>query len=216
MKKKNSIKQTIVTKQTSKLNTAQKVKFARDTENTAKASPAYQASPPAQTSMTAWKGATDALDQNRSQITTLEGQLETARTKEVQLVHDYEVAATNYASAVQTVANGDPSVVAALGLGVKPVGTPIVELGAPLGLQIRTSKAGVESLVWDKVLGARVYVMQASVDPATDTSWVTLQAGGRKRKLTTLVHGQKYLLRVKAVGAKLEGPWSAVLGITAK
>ena len=157
MKQKKVIKQTIVTKQTSKLNTAQKVKHARDTENTAKASPAYQASPPAQNSMTAWKSATDALDQNRSQITTLEGQLETARTKEVQLVHDYEVAATNYATTVQTVANGDPSIVAALGLGVKPAATPIVELSAPLGLQIHTSKAGVESLVWDPVPGARVY-----------------------------------------------------------
>ena len=214
--KKNTVKKAVAKMEIAHMNTAQKVKYARDTHNTATASSVFQSTPQLQTSMTAWQAATDALDQNQSDISKTEGLLTTLRQKEVNLVFNYEVTAASYGGVAQATAKGDPSVVAGLGLALKSPPMKPVEIGAPLGLQIHTSKAGVESLVWDKVLGARLYVMQISTDPATDASWTTVQGGGRKRKLTGLVHGQKYLLRVKALGATLESPWSAVLGITAK
>jgi hypothetical protein len=43
-----------------------------------------------------------------------------------------------------------------------------------------------------------------------------VEGGGRRRRLLGLVHGQKYLLRVRALGAKQEGPWSAPVGFLAK
>ena len=212
--KKQTIKKAVVKMNTATMTNAQKVKFAHDTQTTAQGSPAFQGSPTAQASMTAWQATTTSLDQNQSDINKAEQQLVTLRQQEVQHVFDFEVAATNYGGVVQSIAKGDAAIVSSLGLAVRVPATPTVEIQAPLGLQIKTSKAGVESLVWDKVPGAHLYIMQMSVDPATDATWTTVPGGGRKRKLVGLVHGQKYLLRVKALGAKLEGPWSAVLGIT--
>jgi hypothetical protein len=60
-----------------------------------------------------------------------------------------------------------------------------------------------------------LYQVQISVDPATDATWITLEGGGRRRKLVGLVHGQKYLARVRALGARQEGPWSATVGFVA-
>ena len=201
---------------TAKMTPAQMVKFAHDTETAAATSPSFQSSPVAQATMTTWQSATTALDQNQSDIRKAELLLVTLRQQEVARIFDYQVAAASYGGVAQAIAKGDASVVSSMGLAVKAAAMPVVEILAPLGLQIRTTKAGVDSLYWDDVAGARLYMMQISVDPATDATWVTVAGGGRRRKLVGLAHGQKYLLRVKALGAKLEGPWSAVLGITAK
>jgi len=214
--KKQTIKKATVKMHTVTMTPAQKLTFAHETQTTAQTSPTFQGSPALQAAMTTWQAATAGLAQNQSDISQTEQQLFTLRQQEVQHVFDYEVAAVNYGGIAQASAKGDASIVAALGLAVKVPGKPIVEIAAPLGLQIKTTKAGVEWLVWDKVPGAHIYVMQMSVDPATDTTWIAVPGGGRRRKLVGLIHGQKYLLRVKALGTKLEGPWSAVLGITGK
>ena len=214
--KKQTIRKTVVKMQTATMTSAEKVRFAHDTQTAAQTSPTFQGSPVLQTAMTAWQATATALAQNRSDIAQKEQQLITLRQQEVQHVFDYEVAAASYGGVAQAIARGDVSVVASLGLAVRVPATPTVEILAPLGLQIQTTKAGVASLVWDAVFRAHLYIMQMSVDPATDVTWTTVPGGGRKRKLVGLVPGQKYLLRVKALGANLEGPWSATLGITGK
>jgi hypothetical protein len=214
--KKKTVKKVLVKLDTSKMTPAERVQFARNAQNTAKQCPAYTGSATAQASMTTWQTAANALDQNQSSIAQAVLALQTLRGQEGQLVYNYDVAAADYGGVVQTLANGVPSIVTGMGLAVKADATPSPAIVAPTGLMIATSKAGVDSLVWDKVPGARLYVMQYSPDPATDASWVTMPGGGRRRKLVGLVHGQKYVLRVMAMGAKQSGPWSATLGVVAK
>ena len=213
---KATIKRALVKLGTGRMTPAQLVKFTRDTNATAKTSPAFLASPAAQGFMTTWVAAADAVEKNETEITKAETVVVTLRGQEVQLVFGCQVAAADFAGSVETLANGDPEVVKAMGLGLRTPGQPVVEIAAPLGLKLATSRLGVVSLHWDTVPGARLYVMQLSVDPATDASWVTVAGGGRSRKLVGLVHGQKYLLRVMAKGARIDGPWSTVLGYTAK
>ena len=215
-KKKASPRQAVAKVASSKLGAAAKVKLAQDAQTTAQGNPVYTGSPAAQSAMQAWQSAATQLSQQQSAVTQLEQQLFTLRNEEPQLFFNYQVAATGYRGVVESLAKGDPKVIAALGLDVKTLSATPTELSPPLGLQLKTTKAGVDWLLWDKVLGARLYVMQVSLDPATDATWTTVQGGGRKRRLSGLVHGQKYLVRVKAMGAKIEGPWSAPLGIVGK
>jgi hypothetical protein len=129
------------------------------------------------------------------------------------------MAASDYAATVRLLAINDPTVVPALGLTPAAPKSPPPTIVAPLGVHIATTKAGADSFAWDAVPGARLYMAQiSSVNPPTDASWSVIEGGGRKRKLAPLglVHGQVYLLRVRALGAVEEGPWSATLTYTAK
>jgi hypothetical protein len=200
----------------SAMNRAEKVKFSNDVAATAKLSAPFLASPAAQAALATWETAAGALGKNQSSITQTLLAMAALRSQEVQCEHDVDVAASAYAGVVQGLAKTDPSIVAAMGLTQRTPRETIKALLAPAGLQIRTSKANVDSLVWDRVPGARVYVMQYSPDPATDASWITLFGTGRRRKLSVLAHGQKYVLRVMALGAAGASPWSATLGVVAR
>jgi hypothetical protein len=195
---------------------AEKVKFSNDVAATATHSAVFQGSPAAQAALATWQTASGALDKNQSSITQALLSVSSLRSQEAQCEHDVDVAASAYAGVVQGLAKTDPSVVAAMGLTLRPIGQKTTELLAPGGLQIRTTKASVDWLLWDKVKGGLVYVMQYSPTPATDASWVTLAGTGRRRRLSVLTHAQSYVLRVMALGAAGASPWSATLGVVGR
>ena len=66
-------------------------------------------------------------------------------------------------------------------------------------------------LGWDKVRGARSYVIQFCADPMHDANW---QHAGVSTKssfiVTGLTAGVKYWFRVAAVGTAGQGAWSDV------
>ncbi len=214
--KKASIPTVQVALHMSGMTRAEKVKFSNDVAATAKQSAVYQGSPAAQAALGTWQTAAGALDKNQSSIVQALLLIQSLRSQEVQCEHDVDVAASAYGGVVQGLAKTDPSVVAALGLTLRPLPSKTTDLLAPTGLQIHTSKANIDSLVWAEVKGARVYVMQYSPTPATDASWVTLAGKGRRRKLSVLAHGQSYALRVMAIGAAGPSPWSATLGVVGR
>jgi hypothetical protein len=213
--KKNPIKKVVVKLDMSHLTLVQKIAFARDTQNTAKATSQYQGSPAAQTAMGTWITAAATMEQTGNDIAKYESLLATAHAQQQVDEYNFDQAGVSYASIVHTLAKGDPKVVTAMGLSVRNAPTLVSSLVAPTGLLLATSHKGVQSFHWDKVPGARIYVMQLSVDPATDATWATLAGKGRSRKLVALISGQKYLARVKALGSVPESPWS-MLGFTAK
>ena len=90
-------------------------------------------------------------------------------------------------------------------LPVGLVAAPLA-LGATLGDLDHTMDLG-----WDKVHGARSYVIQFCADPMNDAHW--LHAGVSTKSsftVTGLTAGTKYWFRVAAVGASGQGPWSDV------
>jgi hypothetical protein len=215
MSKPVPIKKIVIKLDMSHLSPVLKVKFARDTESTAQATSQFQASPPAQAAMGTWATAAGTLEQTGQEIAKHEAILATLRAQEQVDVYNCDTAAVEYASIVHAIAKGDAKVVLAMGLQVRGTPTLVSELLAPTGLLLHTSRRGTLSLHWDKVPGARLYAMQISVDPATDTTWATIAGKGRSRSLVGLVAGQKYLVRVKALGWVPDSPWS-VIGFTAK
>jgi hypothetical protein len=216
--KKIRVPSVVVALHIAKMTPAEKVTFQRATANTAKASSAYTGSPAAQSSMAAWQKASDALDANSQAITAAEKTLETVRGQAAALVHNFDLAAADYAATVRTLAASDVTVVSALGLTTGAQATHVTSIAAPTGLRVGTTKAGLDYVEWAKVAGALLYCAEISVDPATGTSFTMLAGGGRKRKLSNLglVHGQSYLIRVRALGANLIGPWSPNLSYVGK
>ena len=64
-------------------------------------------------------------------------------------------------------------------------------------------------LGWDKVRGARSYVVQWCADPMSDANWQQAGISTKSSYLVTgLTAGTKYWFRVAAVGAAGQGPWS--------
>ena len=109
---------------------------------------------------------------------------------------------------VEHIAEGETTIVLASGFGVQAERVPVGPLGAPQNL--RASIADTEGQVntrWSKVHGARAYIVECAPEGGGEwkQSGVTTKVG---LTLTGLGSGKKYRLRVCAVGAAGQGPWS--------
>ena len=62
---------------------------------------------------------------------------------------------------------------------------------------------------WDPVRGASSYEIYISVDPVSGTSWTFKQSSPKSSAhIAGLTSGAKMWVRVRAIGAANEGPWS--------
>lgn len=109
---------------------------------------------------------------------------------------------------VETVSEGETTIVLRSGFDVQAERTPVGPLPAPQNVVARMSEhAGEVKLRWRTVRGARTYVIECLQEGTTN--WI--QAGITTRvnfTLTGLDSGKKYRTRVRAVGASGLSPWS--------
>jgi hypothetical protein len=69
--------------------------------------------------------------------------------------------------------------------------------------------AGEIDAAWDRVPGAKSYLIEISPDPIADTSWKHAGASPKSSfTLSGLVSGTRYWIRVAAIGTNGQGPWS--------
>jgi len=114
------------------------------------------------------------------------------------------------ANYVENASSGDESKILSAGMGLRSKPAPIGALSLPSGLTATAGdKEGEIDLSWDRVNGAKSYVVEQSPEPLTSTSWkqVTIST---KSSFTVLglVSGSKYWFRVSGIGAAGQGPWS--------
>jgi hypothetical protein len=114
------------------------------------------------------------------------------------------------ASYVESVAGNDEKLIHEAGMDTKSAASAPSQVSIPTGLEVTTGdKDGELDPSWDKVAGARSYVIQISPDPPTATSWT--HAGTSTKSSTTiggLASGTRYWFRVAAVGASGQSGWS--------
>jgi hypothetical protein len=68
---------------------------------------------------------------------------------------------------------------------------------------------GEADLSWDRVQGARSYVVQCSPDPPTDASWTHSKIATRSKiTVENLPSGTRHWFRVAAVGTRGQSAWS--------
>ena len=101
--------------------------------------------------------------------------------------------------------------VAGAGYGVADTATPVGAMPKVESLRVTQSDAdGSLDASWDPVIrGLQTYIVQITTDPAAMTGWQ--QAVLTKKSFCAipgLTSGQRYHVRVAAVGAAGQGPWS--------
>jgi hypothetical protein len=118
---------------------------------------------------------------------------------------------TQEAGYVEAAAGGDEEKILSAGMDTKaaPSATTSVP-DQPQGLTpTEGDNAGEIDAAWDRVPGARSYVIEISPDPITATSWKHTGASPKSSyTLSGLTSGTRYWIRVAAVGTNGQGPWS--------
>jgi hypothetical protein len=111
-------------------------------------------------------------------------------------------------SGVEQIAEGETTIVLASGFDVQAERAPVGPLGAPQNL--RAATADIEGQVkarWNKVRGARAYIVE--IAPESGGDWKQTAVLTRVSCVVPgLDSGKRYRIRVCAVGATGQGPWS--------
>jgi hypothetical protein len=115
------------------------------------------------------------------------------------------------ASYIESVAGNEEQLILSAGMDTRARSIAATETPAqPQGLSASAGDHDGEiDLSWDKLTGAKSYVIEKSSDPPTATSWT--HAGVSTRSAFTvsgLTSGTRYWFRVAAVNANGQSGWS--------
>lgn len=113
------------------------------------------------------------------------------------------------ANYVQNASRGDRAKIESSGFGVRNAPSLIGPLPAPANVTVvPTEESGAVGMNWDKVRGARSYIVERATD-APQLDWVpAISTTKSKALINTITSGTKYWFRVAGVGAAGQGPWS--------
>lgn len=161
----------------------------------------------------------EALDEIADQIKTKEDELAglyvTQRAREVAADASFDV----FVDKAQTVTGGDEARIRSLHLVPYELGTApdITEITKVLNLAASSGDFdGTVDLMWEKVRGARQYLIQMTATPNDAASWKLAAASVKTSFMVEgLTQGARYYFRVAAVGSAGTGPWSDLVGVNA-
>lgn len=133
--------------------------------------------------------------------------LNLAQTDLEQALTDARTTMSSAGSYVQSTSGGDEAKIISAGMKVQADAAPITTLPAPGDLSATAGdQEGEIDLDWDRVKGSKSYEVQKSADAS---NWQ--HAGvATKSKMTVsgLTSGTKYWFRVRAIGSRVNSPWS--------
>jgi hypothetical protein len=114
------------------------------------------------------------------------------------------------AAYVESVGGDDDKIILSAGMSVRSAATSSAPVTAPSGLSAAVGDHDGEiDLNWDKVKGAKSYIIERSLDPPTATSWahvaVSLKSSATLNGQTS---GTRYWFRVAAVLTGGQSGWS--------
>jgi hypothetical protein len=127
-----------------------------------------------------------------------------------QKADELRMAHKSCASAVESEAGGEETLLSASGYALAAVATPGVPVAQISNLSVTASSMdGALDAVWDPDPSARTYDVQVTtVDPVAGP-WVTRQQPtGSAASVDGLTSGNRVWIRVRGVGPKGPGPWS--------
>jgi hypothetical protein len=114
------------------------------------------------------------------------------------------------AAHIESVSGGDEGKIQSAAMDVRAPSAPGGMPDAPEALNAtQGDMEGEIDLSWDKVDGARSYVVEKSADPPTNTSWTHAAVCTRSQvTVDGLTSGTKYWFRVAAVKPRGQSGWS--------
>jgi len=148
------------------------------------------------------------LDSRLGAIAMMESNLEAEKTVARENKAAVDDALTQLATYVETTANGDAATIQLSGFNLANEPTPIGPLPPPANLRGSTADTeGNVNLRWNRVKGARSYVVECATNPTG--LWTQVDVTTRVSTIATgLVSGAKCWFRVRAVGAAGFSGWS--------
>ena len=139
--------------------------------------------------------------QTAKEKTSVQGQKEDALVRVIsQLV-----------SHVESVAGNDEQMILSAGMGTRErAAAATTTTSEPQGLSVSAGdRDGELDLSWDKVAGAKSYVVEKSGDPPTATGWSHAGVSTKSTfTVTGLTSGTRYWFRVAAVNVSGQSGWS--------
>jgi hypothetical protein len=114
------------------------------------------------------------------------------------------------ANYVESASDGDETKIQSAGMNLRAKPQPIGDIQQPLGLVATAGdKEGEIDLSWDRVRGARSYVVEQCPDPISASNWKNAAIPTKSSvSISGLTSGTKYWFRVAGIGATGQGPWS--------
>lgn len=118
------------------------------------------------------------------------------------------------AAYVQSTSNGEKEKILSSGFDVISRGGPQPPVGKVLNLRVSNSRTpGTMRLLWDRMPGAKLYIIGVSDDPFSETSFEVKATSTKIRyRITDLTPGKKYWFKVAAIGKDGEGAYSDPAG----
>ena len=113
-------------------------------------------------------------------------------------------------SYVQNKSSGNAAKIQSAGMDVRADAAPIGDLPAPANVSASEGDHDGEiDLQWNRVKGAKSYVVQYTTTPTNNASWVNGPVATKsKATVTGLNSATKYFLRVAGIGAAGQGAFS--------
>lgn len=157
------------------------------------------------------KTATDALDaafQEAIHHDSVKVQLRDMRLKEMQAIIN------QLAAYIQNASEGDAEKILSSGFDVVSRGNPLPPLQMVLNLRLESGSNSTKILAhWDRVVGAKIYVVEMTEDPLVDENFKAAGTSSKTRfEFTNLMPGKKYWVRVAGIGKDGIGPYSDPAG----
>jgi hypothetical protein len=123
----------------------------------------------------------------------------------------FDTVVTQLGNYVENISNGDEAKILSAGMDVrKEASSPgtlpdkVASVNATVG-----DSAGEIDLSWDKVAGAKSYVVETALSSMDPMEWKHMLVSTRsKAEVAALKTGASYHIRVAAVGSTGQGPWS--------
>ena len=123
----------------------------------------------------------------------------------------FDMVVTQMGNYVENISNGDEAKILSAGLDVRKEASSqgalpdkVASVNAIVG-----HSAGEIDLSWEKVAGAKSYVVETALSNMNPMEWKHMLVSTRsKAEVATLKTGASYHIRVAAVGSTGQGPWS--------
>jgi hypothetical protein len=189
------------------LDVSEKLQFARQIVSGMSGNPNFPTPDPALTLVTA---AADSLESAYNEANVAKQNATARASTQDDTESALDAVLMKLANYVENASDGDETKILSAGMSVRAKPTPIGALAMPSNLAATAGdKEGEIDLSWDRVTGAKSYIIEMCPEPITPTGWKQVTVSTKSGfTVTGLTSGAKYWFRVLGIGAAGQGPWS--------
>lgn len=152
------------------------------------------------------------LEAARAELLSLRAEAKNKTIVQAQLEDALEKLLTQLASYVENISASDPAIITSAGMNIKSASTPAGQLDPPAAFATTTGDSDGElDVSWNSDPAARSYVIETSTQAPPNAVWTQAKTTTKsKETLTGLTSGQRYWVRVAAIGTTGQSGWSDI------